>query len=61
MGVYFNEDNIVAHTGTNFVIEKLTRKNQDMEDYTISRFKYIQDVMHCKFNMDIPAKLFTNF
>jgi len=58
MGVYFNEDNIVAHTGTNFVIEKLTRKNEDMEDYTISKFKYIDDVLHCKFNHEIPAKLF---
>ena len=58
MGVYFNENNIVAHTGTNFVIEKLTRKDEDGNDYTISKFKYIDDVLHCKFNHEIPAKLF---
>jgi len=58
MGVYFNENNISAHTGTNFVVEKLTRKDENMEDYTISRFKYVQDVLHCKFNHEIPAKLF---
>jgi hypothetical protein len=48
MGVYFNENNIVAHNGTNFVIEKLTRKDEDGNDYTISKFKYVDDVLHCR-------------
>jgi hypothetical protein len=58
MGVYFNENNIAAHNGTNFVIEKVTKKDENNNDYTISKFKYVDDVLHCKFNHEIPAKNF---
>ena len=37
-----DESLISAHNGTNFVIEKVTKKDENNNDYTISEFKYKQ-------------------
>tara|TARA_A100001201_G_C3994747_1_gene172676 strand:+ start:99 stop:662 length:564 start_codon:yes stop_codon:yes gene_type:complete len=56
MGVYFNESDISAHDGTNFVVEKLTKHSDADTTYTISGFKYKQDVIHRKFNHENEGK-----
>jgi len=63
MGAYFDENLIAAHNGTNFVVEKMDKREQETEAgkgdyYVMSRFKYKADVMHQRYNHEIPAKNF---
>ena len=59
MGAYFDENLIAAHNGTNFVVEKMAKREPETLDaYTMSRFKYKADVMHNRYNHEIPAKNF---
>ena len=53
-----DESLISAHNGTNFVIEKVTKKDENDNDYTISEFKYKQDVIHNKFNSVKEAQVY---
>jgi hypothetical protein len=56
MSTYFNESNIAATDKTNFVIEKVIKNSSSTETYTISQFKYKQDVIHKKYNSTSVAK-----
>ena len=58
METYFDENLIAAHNGTNFVVEKKDKQNNDAEWYVMSLFKYKADVLHQRYNHEIPAKNF---
>ena len=58
MGVYFNENLIAAHNGTNFVVEKVEKQSSETDLYTMSLFKYKADVLHARYNHEIPTKNF---
>ena len=58
METYFNENLIAAHNGTNFVVEKKDKQNNDGEWYVMSLFKYKDDVLHARYNHEIPTKNF---
>jgi hypothetical protein len=53
-----DESLISAHNGTNFVIEKVTKKDENNNDYIISQFKYKQDVIHNKINSIKEAEIY---
>ena len=55
MGVHFNENDIAAHNGTTFVIEKVIKQDSDGNEYTMSQFKYKEDPRHNKYNHEVPA------
>lgn len=58
MGVYFNEEVIPAYNGTTFVVTKVTRNSSETETFTMSEFKYHQDIYHRKYNHEIEAKMY---
>jgi len=58
MSTYFDENLIAEHNGTNFVVEKVEKQSSETDWYTMSRFKYKADVLHQRYNHEIPAKNF---
>jgi|TARA_B100000900_G_scaffold398230_1_gene399385 hypothetical protein len=58
METYFDESLIPAHNGENFVVEKVNKQKNESDWYTMSLFKYKQDVLHQRYNHEIPAKNF---
>ena len=58
METYFDENLIAEHNGTNFVVEKIEKQSSETDWYTMSRFKYKADVLHQRYNHEIPAKNF---
>ena len=51
----FNEDLIPLYNGQNFVVEKETKQLNAEETFTMSIFKYKEDVWHSRYNHEIPS------
>tara|TARA_R100000900_G_scaffold42764_4_gene34945 strand:+ start:2231 stop:2794 length:564 start_codon:yes stop_codon:yes gene_type:complete len=58
MSTYFNENQIAAHDGTNFVIEKVTKHSSATETYTVSQYKKKNDVIFIKYNITKEAEIY---
>tara|TARA_Y100001951_G_scaffold58784_1_gene46669 strand:- start:24 stop:590 length:567 start_codon:yes stop_codon:yes gene_type:complete len=58
MSTYFDENLIAEHNGTNFVVEKVEKQSSETDWYIMSLFKYKEDVVHARYNHEIPAQNF---
>ena len=58
MSTYFDENLIAEHNGTNFVVEKVEKQSSETDWYIMSLFKYKEDVIHARYNHEIPAQNF---
>ena len=51
----FNEDLIPIYNGQNFIVEKETKQLNADETFTMSIFKYKEDVWHSRYNHETPS------